>query len=196
MVTRPPGRSALLLMDLMPVLVPAFGGDDAMLDRLSSAAVRARDADVDVVHVRVRFRPGYPEVASTNRVFSAVIEHFDFTDENPATAVHPSILVEPSDIHVTKRRISAFSGSDLDLVLRCRNVDTVVLAGVTTSGVVLSTLRQAADLDYDVKVLSDGCADGDAVVHQVLLEKVFPTHAEVLTTDEWVAALSRSTDPQ
>jgi len=75
---------------------------------------------------------------------------------------------------VTKRRVSAFTGSDLEVVLRADGMDRLVLAGIATSGVVLSTLRQAADLDYRLTVLADGCLDADPEVHRVLTEKVFP----------------------
>ena len=71
----------------------------------------------------------------------------------------------------------------------CGTVRHLVLTGVATSGVVLSTLRSAADLDYRITVLSDGCGDGDPEVHRVLTEKVFPTQATVTTVDEWVAGL-------
>jgi nicotinamidase-related amidase len=74
-------------------------------------------------------------------------------------------------------------------VLRGLGVDSLVLTGIATSGVVLSTLRQAADLDYDLTVLSDACADGDPEVHRVLLEKVFPRQAAVVTTAAWVEQL-------
>jgi len=65
-------------------------------------------------------------------------------------------------------------------------VRTLVLAGIATSGVVLSTLRQAADLDYGLVVLRDACADADEEVHRVLLDKVFARQADVLTVDEWI----------
>jgi len=75
------------------------------------------------------------------------------------------------------------------VVLRSLRARTLVLAGIATSGVVLSTLRQAADLDYRLVVLSDGCADADPQVHQVLTEKVFPRQAEVTTVAGWTASL-------
>jgi nicotinamidase-related amidase len=181
-------RAALLLLDLMPILVPAFGGDDALLHRLATASHTARESGVDVVHVRVRFRNGYPEVSANNKIFSLVTTNFDFTESNPQTEIHPLLHPEDSDLSITKRRVSAFAGSDLDLVLRSRRIDTVVLAGVTTSGVVLSTLRQAADLDYRIVVLADGCADSDDDVHRMLLERVFPAHAEVVSVEDWIAA--------
>ncbi|MGK3203155.1 cysteine hydrolase family protein [Amycolatopsis sp. MEPSY49] len=184
-----PDRTALLLMDLQPLTVPAFGGDDALLTRLAGAAAAARAAGVDVIHIRIAFRPGYPDVAAGNKIFSAVTGMMDMTESNPDTDVHPGLAPDPADFVVTKRRVSAFSGSDLELLLRSRDVGTLVLAGVSTSGVVLSTLRQAADLDYRLVVLSDGCDDHDSHVHEVLVGSVFPAHAEIATTEEWVAGL-------
>jgi len=63
-----------------------------------------------------------------------------------------------------------------------------VLCGIATSGVVLSTLRQAADLDYRLTVLRDACADAEAEVHRVLTEKVFPRQADVVDVAHWAAA--------
>ena len=83
--------------------------------------------------------------------------------------------------------MSAFTGSDLQVVLRSLGADTLVLTGIATSGVVLSTLRQAADLDYRLVVLSDACLDADPEVHRVLTEKVFPRQAAVRTVAQWAA---------
>jgi nicotinamidase-related amidase len=91
---------------------------------------------------------------------------------------------------VTKLRVSAFAGSDLAVVLRSGGTAHLVLAGIATSGVVLSTLRQAADLDYRLTVLADGCLDGDPEVHRVLMDKVFPRQAEITTIADWVAGLT------
>ncbi|WP_284740035.1 cysteine hydrolase family protein [Amycolatopsis sp. RTGN1] len=82
--------------------------------------------------------------------------------------------VHGEDVVVRKRRTSAFAGTDLDLVLRARGVDTVVLAGVATSAMVAATAYDAADRGYRVTVLADGCADGDPAVHEFFVEKVFP----------------------
>ncbi len=90
---------------------------------------------------------------------------------------------------MTKRRVSAFSGSDLEVVLRSLEVRSLTLAGIATSGVVLSTLRQAADLDFGLTVLRDCCLDPDDDVHRVLMEKVFPRQATVESAAQWVARL-------
>jgi nicotinamidase-related amidase len=184
------GATALLLLDLMPVVVPAFGGDDELLARLGHAADVAREAGIHVIHARVAFRPGAPDVPRSNKVFSAVVESLDFDETSPSTAFHRAVSPMPGDSVVVKRRVSAFAGSDLDIVLRSRDIQTLVLAGVSTAGVVLSTLRQAADLDYRITVLSDGCADTDEEVHDVLMRSVFPVHADVLSTEAWLAGIS------
>ena len=92
---------------------------------------------------------------------------------------------------VTKRRVSAFAGSDLEVILRAHRIEHLVLTGFATSGVVLSTLREAADKDYRLSVLSDGCADLDEEVHNVLLNKIFPRQAEVMTAQQWAAGLGK-----
>lgn len=188
------GRAALLVMDVMPLVVPAFGGDDALLDRLACAVDAARRATVPVIFVRVAFRPGYPEVSRSNATFSRVRKAYDFTEPNPATGIHSAVQPRADEMVVTKRRVSAFSGSDLEVVLRSLEVRTLVLAGVRTSGVVLSTVRQAADLDYELVVLADGCADADQEVHDLLMTRVFPSQALVMTVGAWGESLGTHAD--
>jgi nicotinamidase-related amidase len=99
--------------------------------------------------------------------------------------IHPDLAPRPGEIIAVKRRISAFTGSDLEVVLRAFGIQHLVLTGISTSGVVLSTVREAADNDYRISVLSDGCADADDEVHRVLTTKVFPRQADVVTIEEW-----------
>lgn len=106
-------------------------------------------------------------------------------EDDEATAIHPALAPRPGDVVVTKRRVSAFAGSDLEVVLRAHGVDHLVLCGIATSGVVLSTLREAGDRDFALTVLHDACADADAEVHRVLLEKVFPRQADVVDVAAW-----------
>jgi len=178
-------NTALLVMDVQQGIVQRYAGDGDYLPRLRRAIDAARAAAVPVIYVGVRFRPGHPEISARNKTFTNAVRQSGFTEDDPATAIHPEVAPAPGDIVVTKRRVSAFAGSDLDVVLRSGDVESLVLTGIATSGVVLSTLRQAADLDYRLTVLSDGCLDADPEVHRVLLEKVFPRQAEVLTIDAW-----------
>jgi len=74
------------------------------------------------------------------------------------------------------------------VLLRANDLRHLVLCGIATSGVVLSTLCEAGDKDYTLTVLSDLCADLDSEVHRVLLEKVFARRANVVTTADWLAS--------
>jgi nicotinamidase-related amidase len=184
--------TVLLVMDVQRGIVERFAGDTGYLPRLAGAVTAARAAGIPVIYVTIGFRPGHPEISARNKSFSAVASSGRFTDGDPAAEIHPAVAPGDGDLIVTKRRVSAFAGSDLDVLLRGLGAGTLALAGIATSGVVLSTLRQAADLDYRLVVLADGCLDADPEVHQVLTGKVFPRQADVLTVAEWTAQLTRA----
>lgn len=183
--------AALLILDVQVSIVERVAdAAGPLLTATDRAAAAARADGLLVIYVRVAFRPDAPEVDPHNRIFASLATSAAFTEDAPGTQIHPSVAPQPGDIVVTKKRVSAFAGSDLEVILRSQGVRTLVLSGMATSGVVLSTLRQAADLDYGLVVLRDACADADEEVHRVLLDKVFVRQAEVLTVDEWVAGLS------
>lgn len=182
-------RAALLIMDVQQGIVERFGDSQDYLRRLSSAAGAARSGGLPVIYVVVSFRPGYPEISPSNKSFAATAATGRFAAGDPGVQIHPAVAPQDGDVTVTKLRVSAFAGSDLDVVLRSGGIDSLVLTGIATSGVVLSTVRQAADLDYQLTVLADGCLDVDPEVHRVLTEKVFPRQAEVTSVAGWIAGL-------
>jgi nicotinamidase-related amidase len=187
MTDRP--RTALLAMDFQAGIVARFGDDPGVLDSAVQAIAAAREASIPVVFVRVAFRAGSPEVSPNNRSFAALSGSTAFGEDEPTTQIRAELAPQPGEPVVLKRRVSAFAGSDLDVVLRAARIERLVLAGIATSGVVLSTLRAAADLDFELLVLADACTDADPEVHRVLTEKVFPRQAEVLTVADWMARL-------
>jgi nicotinamidase-related amidase len=71
------------------------------------------------------------------------------------------------------------------MILRAKSISHLVLGGVATSGIVLSTLREAFDKDYQITVLSDACADADEETDQFLKGRIFPKQADVITIREW-----------
>jgi nicotinamidase-related amidase len=95
-------------------------------------------------------------------------------------AIHDTVKPHDTDIIVVKRRVGAFGTTDLQAVLSGLGVKHLVLTGYSTSGVILSTVRWAADADYRMTVVDDMCGDGDAEVHSVLMAKVFPRQADVV----------------
>lgn len=177
--------SALLVMDVQEGVVESLGSPE-LLERLAAAVAAARTAGVRVIYVVVGFRPGYPEVSARNRTFSALADSGRLLEPR----VHESVAPREDEPVVQKKRVSAFAGSDLEMILRAGQISSLVLTGIATSGVVLSTLRQAADLDYELTVLSDACADRDGELHRVLTQKLFPRQATVMTVAEWAATLA------
>lgn len=178
---------ALLVMDVQKSIVDRYP-DPEYLPRLRGAIDAADAAGVPVIYVVVGFRPGFPEVNPRNKMFGAISSRAPLGGGGDME-VHPDVAPKLDHIVVTKKRVSAFAGSDLEMILRAGDIDSLVLTGIATSGVVLSTVRQAADLDFTLTVLSDGCADADPEVHRVLTEKVFPRQADVTTVDEWVKSI-------
>lgn len=187
MTTLDPSRTALVLMDYQRGIVGrlADGDADALVERAAAALDLARRAGVTVGYVRVALADDEAAaVPERNRTFSALAGRGGMRPDDPDTAVVDRLAPRPEDVTVRKVRVGAFSTTDLDDQLRRRGIDTLVLAGISTSGVVLSTVRDAADRDYGLVVVADLCADTDAEVHRVLIEKVFPRQADVVSSAE------------
>jgi nicotinamidase-related amidase len=186
-------HTALLAMDCQTGVVSVYAKpQDDFIMRASDALRAARTAGMLIVQVQVGFRPGLPEVSGHNKLFAAIKSskpHQEFF-QGSSGAIHPALGPEPADIIVTKHRVSAFVGTDLEMLLRANQIETIILFGIATSGVVLSTLLQASDADYRLVVIADCCADRDVELHRTLLERFFPTRAEVITAEEFRACLN------
>lgn len=126
-----------------------------------------------------------PSRPARNVIFNQLADRPGALDDDaPATAVDARVAPEPGDKVVRKTRVSAFARTDLDAWLRGLEIDALILAGISTSGVVLSTVCDGADLDYRLIVLADACADRDPEIQDVLLHRVFPQRAQVITISE------------
>jgi nicotinamidase-related amidase len=182
-----PAKSALLLMDFQNAIVGMAGEQGPeLLERAQKARAAAKAAGVAVMHVRVAFTEAdYAAVSPRNKSFAALSASRFITDGSAPADIHPALSPASDEEVFRKIRVGAFSTTNLAERLKARGIDTLILAGIATSGVVLSTLRDAADRDYRLFVLADCCADMDAEVHRLLMEKVFPRQADVMTLDTW-----------
>jgi len=179
-------NTALLVMDVQVGIVGMLPDGAALVDSVAKAIAHARSKSIPVIYVVVGFRQGSPEISMNNKGFAASKERFANVNMDEFMTVHPGVAPQAGELTVIKRRVSAFAGSDLEVVLRAFGIQHMVLTGIATSGVVLSTLREASDKDYKMTVIADCCADGDEEVHRVLTTKVFPRQADVVTLEEWV----------
>jgi nicotinamidase-related amidase len=186
-------RAAVLSMDLQTAIVSRYTTADDLMQRAATVLKKARDCGIKVIHVQVGFRPGFPEVSSRNQLFGAIKSSAEWQKmfEGPAAAIHPAVAPEGDDIAITKHRVSAFAGTDLNMILRANEIDTLILLGIATSGVVLSTLLEASDADYRLVVVKDCCVDLDQELHACLMEKVFPRRATVIGASELLSALAQ-----
>ena len=185
-----PKTSALLVMDFQTSIVDLFASEkEPLLTRTASLIAVARKAGMQIIYVVVGFRAGYPEVSPKNQSFAAIRGSGRFVLGSAGSEVHAAVAPEAGDVVVTKHRVSAFAGTDLAVILRANGIETLVLAGIATSGVVLSTVRHAADADYRLVVVADCCSARDPEVHRVLTEKVFLRQATVTSAEGVIRAL-------
>jgi nicotinamidase-related amidase len=172
--------TAVLIMDYQNGIVPMAPNPKELLAGARQAIDLVRSHGGTIGYVRVGFADA-SEIggAMGKRVGgAAALEHFGAEHAN--TQIHADVAPADGDIVVRKIRVGPFGSTDLHEQLQARGIDTLVLAGISTSGVVLSTVRDAHDRDYRLIVLADLCADRDAEVHEILTGKVSPSQAEVI----------------
>ena len=162
-------RTAVLIMDFQNRIVNNFASDpQGVVQRAAQVLQGARQAGISVIYVVHRGGP--------------------FRESSPDVEIHPGVAPAPGETIISKTRTSPFSTTGLDVMLREMGRDSLVLMGVATSGCVLSTMRWAADINYKLIVVADGCSDPDSEVHRVLTEKIYPRQGTVLTAQEFLQA--------
>lgn len=181
-------NTALVVIDLQEGILPFAGGPysaQTVVDRAAKLAQAFRATGAPVIMVRVGWSADYAE---------ALKQPVDA--QAPAQALpdnwwtYPASLGKAeSDIEVTKRQWGAFYGTDLELQLRRRGIDTIVLCGISTNIGVESTARNAWELGFKLVVVEDACAAATAEQHQGSMTHIFPRIGRVRTTDEILDAL-------
>jgi nicotinamidase-related amidase len=161
-------KTAVIIMDYQIRILDSLPKEriSGLLQQANKVLAKARQKGVPVIYVEVQRG-----------------------DRTPEMEIHPEIKPKPGETVLTKRRVAPFSTTNLDEILKKQGIDTLVLMGVSTSGCVLSTVRWASDIDYQLIVLSDCCADRDDEVQRVLMEKVFARMTKVVTSQEFMEAL-------
>jgi len=184
-------------MDYQNGIVDMLGEPDDLLSRAADAIALVRRAGGVVGYVRVAFEDAdLAAFPPTSGMGARVGESAHaLHNDSPNTAVHDRVAPEADDIIVRKVRVGAFSTTNLDAQLRERGIDTLILAGISTSGVVLSTVRDASDRDYRVLVLEDATADREPDVHAFLTKRIFPRQADVITVADLANLLSADPNP-
>lgn len=139
----------------------------------SDTVDRLTDTDMDLVPGGTTGRPIRPR----------------FVKGSPEAEIAAELAPAEGDVIVPKHRWSAFHQTDLDLHLRVRGIETILIAGGSTDVGVASTVYAARDMDYGVVVVSDACYSMRGSNNEFFMERVFPRMARVMTVDQAVALM-------
>jgi nicotinamidase-related amidase len=160
-----------------------------VVQKTAGLQAAARDAGLMVCYCATVFRPGYPEISERNKTFSARQASGAPAVFDPVSLIHPDVRPRDGEVVVGKHRVNALFGTGLDVALTGNNIDTIILLGYATSGVVLSTTRYASDRDYRLYIVADCCADSEPDVHDFLIERILSRQADIVTAEEAIAAI-------
>jgi len=193
-VTLDKQKTALLIADfyrdMMTTLPHAI--DRKVVEKTQAVQKAARDAGILVCYSATVFRPGYIEISDRNKTFSQRKASDQPAISDPMLVIHEAVRPIEGEVVVGKHRVNALFGTDLDMTLRANNIETIILLGYATSGVVLSTTRYAADADYRIIIAEDCCSDSDIEVHDFLTQRIFPRQADVVQSEDVIKALAAS----
>jgi nicotinamidase-related amidase len=185
-----PAGTALLVMDYQNGIIGRVSDGTELLCAARETIELVRGASGHIGYVRVGFADGEAPTGTMGSRIGAEAARTTFHADAPATQVHDDVAPQDGDIVVRKTRVGPFLTTDLDAQLRGRGIDTLLLAGISTSGVVLSTVRDGHDRDYRLIVICDLCADPEPDIHEFLVGRIFPRQAEVIDRGELEQRLS------
>ena len=185
------GHTAVLIADFYAEMMNTLphATERGVVEKAAAVQAAAREAGVMVCYCATVFRPGYPEIGQRNRTFSQRKSSGQIAVPDPMDVIHPSVHPIEGEVVVGKHRVNALHGTGLDVALRANDIHDLVIFGYATSGVVLSTVRYGADLDYNLIVVEDCCSDSDVDVHEFLTTRIFPRQSEVTGSDDVIQAL-------
>jgi nicotinamidase-related amidase len=171
-------RSALVIMHYQVDVFAILFGDrpSPLLDKCNDLIRRWRVTGRPVFFPNFFLGENYEHASSNNRLISSIVPLGRFRNALPMNG----LAVEPGDAFYACPRASVFHGTTLDADLRSRGISTLVMAGISTTGVVLSSITWASDADYDVRLVRDCCYDPDQAAHEALFRTGFGGRVQVV----------------
>lgn len=181
-----PAKTALLVMhyqtdilELFPSVAPTLLANTR---RLCDAA---RDKGVSVYFAKFHFSPGYPEVSPLNKNGQGVKQLGLFLEDQ----ISPELGRQADEPIIIAHRASVFFGTDLQVRLSAQGIDTLIMVGIASTGVMLSSVAYASDADFRLFTVKDCCYDPDQVVHDHLFATAFESRTTVLSLANALALL-------
>ena len=195
-------KSALLILHYQNGLVRhdgvfAFSGTPGQvekhncLEKTAGVLKASRGASILVVYVNISYRPGFPELKKpTYPLIESIQERGAFLRGSRDAEVPDELKPEEGDITVINFDSSAFSHTDLDCILRAKDIKQLFLAGIATNWIVESTTRYGAELGYDITVLEDCCQGFTDEMHNFAIKETLPYYATIMKSQDFISALS------
>ncbi|WP_232831058.1 cysteine hydrolase family protein [Peristeroidobacter agariperforans] len=171
-------QSALVVMHYQADVFNILFGEQPspLLDECNDLIRRWRVTGRPVLFPNFFLGENYEHASQHNRLISSIVPSGYFRNSQPMTG----LAIEPHDVFYKCPRASVFYGNSLDADLRARGIRTLVMAGISTTGVVLSSITWASDADYDVRLVRDCCYDPDHAAHEALFRTGFGGRVQVV----------------
>lgn len=197
--TIPSGSTAVVMNDMINANLRSGAeakvsliAQSQIIERTASLVEAARQRSLPIFWIQVERRPDKADMANviTDQTLAGVSGHAQPTIAGSWEAQNvDELAVASEDWVIVKPRFNPFIGTNLDLMLRTKAIDTILLGGYSTTVGVESCARTARDLNYNVVVLSDCCYGVPDDIHFWSLEKIMPKYARVMTSDEALTLL-------
>lgn len=189
-----PERTALLNIDLQNCFVERSHRGVETIDVINEIAHACREAGILVVHARHILRPDRANIGLLGEIVPRVRDGM-LDDGSQSAAFHPALAIEPGDIRLNKPRFGAFHGTDLEVLLRSRGIDSVIITGITTDVCCDTTAREANARDLKVFFVSDATTTSATPFDDVqrnTLELIDALFGQVLSTDELIEKIGKA----
>lgn len=193
-----PQRTALLNVDLQNFFVEMAPDGAGVLQRINDLAQVCREAGILVIHTLHVLRPDGSNTGVLGQLLPAVREKGFLYAGARTAALHEELVIAPQDITLEKPRFGAFHGTDLEMILRSKGIDTVIITGISTDICCDTTAREANARDFLVFFVSDGTAvnahteEEAAASQQATLRVMGSLFGRVVTIDDVKALLKSS----
>ena len=196
-----PSRCALIIQDMQNDVMmdggafessgaPQHAREQNVVENIRRLADVCRSRGVMIIHVWFVVEPGAPGVTLNAPLFEGLVDSKAMVRGTWGAAPTAGLEPQPGDHIVQKIRMSAFEGTNLEIVLRSGGRDTIINTGAWTNMSVEHTSRTAADKGYFVIVPEDGCSTMNADWHRASVQYALTNVAAVTKVDEVIAALS------
>jgi nicotinamidase-related amidase len=184
-----PEKMALVNIDMQNRFVEDTPDGHVTLDRINRLAEVCRESGILVIHARHVLRPDGSNMGVLAEVAPPVKAGL-LNKGAETAALHKDLVIDPRDVLLEKPRFGAFYGTDLELILRARHLDTIIISGISTETCCDTTAREAMARDFRVFFLSDGTATIRADLHEATLTILGSRFAQVLTVDEMIQKMA------